>query len=266
MKYSTIIYEKKDRIAKITLNRPEVLNAMNTTLREEFCLALDDIEKDKEIDVFILTGAGRAFCAGMDLKEVLGPGQSHRATSQARIGIFGKLRNLSMPTICAVNGHAITGGVELAISCDIIVASENATFGDTHTRAGLVAGGGVSQILPRLIGANKAKELTFTGNFVSAQEALQFGLVNRVVPPDKLQSVAEGIAQDILSCHQKAVRKMKYLINEGMKTTLEAGLALEALEFLRWRERPSLESEEAERTKEQVFQRGRSQRQEKTGS
>ncbi len=260
MKYSTLIYEKKDRIAKIILNRPEVLNALNTTLREELCLALDNIEKDEEIDVFILAGAGRAFCAGVDLKEVLQENQPKH------LELWEKIRNLPIPTICAVNGYAITGGLELAISCDIIVASENAVFGDTHARAGLVPGAGMTQILPRLIGSNKAKELSFSGNYLSAQEALQFGLVNRVVPPDKLQSVAEGIAQDILSCDQKALQKIKYLINEGMKTTLETGLVLETLEYLRWRESQSqrLEPEEAEQRRKQVIERGRAQSKKET--
>jgi len=260
MAYSTIIYEKKGRIAKITLNRPEVLNAISTTLREELIQAVDEVEKDEEIDVLILTGAGRAFCAGVDLKEALRPDRPRPAT----IGYCEKIRNLSIPTICAVNGYAITGGLELAIACDIIVASENARFADTHGRAGLLAGGGMTQILPRLIGPNKAKELSFTGNYLSAQEALQFGLVNRVVPPDELPSVVEGIARDILSCNQKGVRKTKYLINKGMSATLETGLALERLEHLHWRESQRLESAEAERTREQVLKRGRAQSKKET--
>ncbi len=264
MEYSTIIYEKKDRIAKITLNRPEVLNAMNTTLTEELTQAVDEIARDEEIDVFILTGAGRAFCAGRDLKEALRFDQS----PPARIWVMEKIRNLSIPTICAVNGHAVTGGLELVISFDIIIASEKAVFADTHARAGLVPGGGISQILPRLIGLNRAKELSFTGKYISAQEALRLGLVNRVVPHDELLSVAEEIAQDILSCNQKALRKGKYLINEGMNNTLEAGLILESLENLRWREsQRQLPPEEAERARERVLQKGRAQQnKEKAGS
>ncbi len=257
-KYSTILYEKKDRIAKITLNRPEVLNALNTTLKEELYLALDDIEKDEEIDVFILTGAGRAFCAGVDLKEVW--------QERKHIDVWERIRNLSIPTICAVNGYAITGGLELVISCDIIVASENAMFSDTHARVGTPPSGGLSQILPRLIGPNKAKELSFTANYISAQEALQLGLVNRVVPPDELQSVVEGIARDILSCDQKALRKIKYLINEGMKTTLERGMTLEALESLRGHYSQGLLPEEAEQRRQQVLERGRTQSKKKTSS
>ena len=258
MKYSTIIYEKKDRIAKITLNRPEVLNALSTTLREEFCLALDDIEKDEEIDVLILTGAGRAFCAGMDMKEVL------QEKEFEHMEFWGKVRNLPFPAICAVNGYAITGGLELAIACDIIVASENAMFGDTHARMGIIPSAGMSQRLPRLIGLNKAKELSFTAKYISAQEALQIGLVNRVVPADELQSTVEGIAQDILSGDQKAVRKIKYLINEGMNTTLERGMALEAQENVRWRESHRVKPEEAEQRMRHVLEKGRTLNKKKT--
>ncbi|MFC2006155.1 enoyl-CoA hydratase [Chloroflexota bacterium] len=262
MEYSNIIYEKKNRIAKITLNRPEVLNAINTTLKEELIQALDDVEKDEEVDVLIITGAGRAFCAGRDLKDAL----QHIQIRQPTVKVEEKIRNLPIPTICAVNGYAITGGLELVMSFDIIIASENARFADTHARAGLFPGGGMSQMLPRLIGPNKAKELSFTGNYLSAQEALQFGLVNRVVPPAELQSVAEGIAQDILSCNQEAVRKMKYLINKGVRTTLEAGFVLEQLERFRWHESRRLEPKEIEQTREQVLQRGRAQGKKKTGS
>ena len=262
MEYSTIIYEKKDRIAKVTLNRPEALNAMNSTLREEFSLAVDDIAKDEEIDVFILTGAGRAFCVGRDLKEALHFEQGVKAT----IGPSEKIRKLSIPTICAVNGYAVTGGLELAISFDIIVASENAMFADTHVRVGIVAGGGMTQVLPRLIGLNKAKELSFTGKYLSAQEALQFGLVNRVVPPDELQSVVEGIARDILSCDQKALRKIKYLINEGMKGNLERARILETLGTMEWRHKYSLPPEEAEQRFKKVLDRGRVQGKKETSS
>ncbi len=263
MKYSTIIYEKKGRIAKITLNRPEVLNAMNSIMREELPQAVDKIAKDEEIDVFILTGAGRAFCAGRDLKEALRFDQS----PPAKVGIGERIRNLPIPTICAVNGHCVTGGLELAMSFDIIVASEKAMFADTHGRAGLVPGGGMSQMLPCLIGPNRAKELSFTGRYISAQEAYQLGLVNRVVPHDQLLSVVDGIAQDILSGSQSTLRKMKYLINKGMNETLGAGLVTESLENLRWRESQRTVPREAEeQTREELLKRGRAQIKGKTDS
>jgi len=256
MEYSTIIYEKKNRAAGITLNRPEALNAMNAALREEVIQALDDIEENEEIDVLTLSGIGRAFCTGMDLKEVFRPNGNH----QTAMDVWERIRNLPIPTICAVNGYALTGGLELALACDIIIASENAKFGDTHAVAGIVPGSGMTQILPRLIGPCKAKELSFTGNFISAQQALQYGLLNRVVPADKLQSVVEGIVQDILSCNQAVVRKVKYLINEGMKVTLERGFGIEIVEWQRWFEGLDFKMEEATRIRERVLQKGRAQK------
>lgn len=259
MDYSTIIYEKYDRIARITLNRPEVLNAMSNAMMDELCQAVDEIAKDKDIDVMIITGAGRGFCAGRDLKEAL----SFDQAPKAQAGIMEKIRNLAIPTICAVNGHAVTGGLELAISCDIIIASEKAVFADTHARAGLVPGGGMSQILPRLVGPNRAKEISFTGRYISAKEACQIGLVNRVVPHDQLMEVSERLAKEILGCNQKALRRGKSLIEKGLTLGLEAGLVLESLERLRWREEQrEITSEEAEKAKERVLRKGRSQQKE----
>ena len=171
-----------------------------------------------------------------------------------------RIRNLPFPTICAVNGPAVTGGMELAIACDIIIASEKAVFADTHARAGLVPGGGMSQILPRLVGLNRAKEISFTGRYIPAQEAYQIGLVNRVVPPDQLMSTAESMASDILSSNQKALRRGKSLIEKGLTLGLEAGLRIEALEMLRWRdEQRTLPPEEAAKVREKVLQKGRAQ-------
>ncbi len=256
MAYSTIIYEKKGRVARITLNRPSVLNAMNSVMSDELDQAVEEIAKDSEIDVMILTGAGRGFCTGRDLKEVLSFDQGRKA----KVGIMERIRNLPFPTICAVNGPAVTGGMELAIACDIIIASEKAVFADTHARAGLVPGGGMSQILPRLVGLNRAKEISFTGRYLPAQEAYQIGLVNRVVPPDQLMATAEAMANDILSCNQKALRRGKSLIEKGMTLGLEAGLRIEALEMLRWREEQrALPPEDAAKVREQVLQKGRAQ-------
>ena len=254
MTYSTIIYEKKGQIAKITLNRPEVLNAMSYVMQDEIAQAVDGIAKDEEIAVLILTGAGRGFCAGRDLKEALRFDQSRPTT----VGIMEKIRGLPIPTICAVNGHCVTGGLELAISCDIIIASERAIFADTHARAGLVPGGGMSQVLPLLIGPNRAKEMSFTGRFVPAQEAFQMGLVNKVVPHDQLLSAAEEMAQDMLSCNQQALHIGKSLIEKGMSSTLEAGLVLEKLTNIRWRDSQRQRApEEAERTRQQLLQKAR---------
>ena len=152
MSDSTFILEKTGRMAVVTLNRPEVLNAFNTQMSLEVAAVLTELDQDQDIDVIIVTGAGeKAFCAGRDLKEL--------ATTDGMVGrgddsVITILRNVEKPTIAAVNGFAITGGFELVLSCDIIIASENATFADTHARVGLLPGGGMSQLLPRLVGIN----------------------------------------------------------------------------------------------------------------
>jgi len=147
--------------------------------------------------------------------------------------IWDKVRNLDRPVIAAVHGHVVTGGLELALACDIIIASDDAIFGDTHARLGVVPGGGNTQLLPRLVGIMKAKELLFTGNFISSHEALNIGLINRVVPRDRLESVAQEMAEDILRGEQTAVRKIKRMIHQGMKD-LEEGLTFENLESINW--------------------------------
>jgi len=255
MSFSSIIVERADRIAKIILNRPQVLNALNTAIRQELYTALDEMEKDSEIDVIILSGAGRAFCVGQDLKEFV---QKEEMQSGEKFpwDIWSKVLNLDRPIIAAVHGHILTGGLELALACDIIIASEDSIFGDTHARVGMVPGGGNTQILPRLVGVKKAKEMLFTGNFISAQEALDIGLVNKVVPHDRLEAAAREMAENILSCDQTSVRKIKRMIDKGMKD-LEAGLIFEKLEARRWYEQ--IEMEGVERRWPAIQERGKSQ-------
>jgi len=255
MSFSSIIIERTDRIVKIILNRPQVLNALNTSMRQELYAALDETEKDLEIDVIILTGAGRAFCVGQDLKEFVQRETMH-AGEKLPWDICSKLLDLDRPVIAAVHGHVLTGGLELALACDMIIASEDAIFGDTHARVGMVPGGGNTQILPRLVGVKKAKEMLFTGNFISAQEALDIGLVNKVVPHDRLEAAALEMADNILSCDQISVRKIKRMIDEGMKD-LEAGLIFEKLEARRWYEQ--IEMEGVERRWPVIRERGKSQ-------
>ena len=222
MTYSKIILEKKDGIAKITLNRPEALNAMDEELLSEVVAALDDIEKDDSVNVVILTGAGRAFSAGRDLKRLLA-GQEWVGGSRYRT-----LEDLSKPVIAAVNGPCFTGSFELVMCADIIIASENAVFGDTHARFGITPGGGQTQRLPRQIGPKKAKELLLTCDTISATEAERIGIVNKVVPAEKLEEAAMEMAEKILKNIPEAVRTIKSLVNKGMKTDLESGLKMEA--------------------------------------
>ena len=222
MNYNKILLEKKGQIAKITLNRPDALNAVDEELLRELVSACDDIEKDDSINVVILTGAGRAFSAGRDLQGLLAgrewPGGMR----------YKAVENLSKPVIAAVNGYCFTGSLELATCADIIIASENAVFGDTHARFGIVPGGGQTQRLPRLIGPRKAKEMMFASDMISAQEAERIGLVNKVVPPEKLEEAAMEMAEKILKNIPETISTIKHLVNEGMKTDMETGFQMEA--------------------------------------
>lgn len=222
MTYNNIILEKKNGIATIVLNRPHVLNALNEALLSELMAALDDIEGDDSVNVVILTGAGAAFSAGRDLKGIL-KGEERPGGSRYRV-----LENLSKPVIAAVNGYCFTGALELVMCADIVIASENAVFADTHARFGVIPGGGQTQRLPRQIGSKKAKELLFTCDTISAKEAERLGIINRVVPAEKLSEAAEEIAEKILKNIPETVKAIKRLVNRGMQTDLQTGLNMEA--------------------------------------
>jgi enoyl-CoA hydratase len=222
---SVLLVEKSGGIATITLNRPEALNALSAELRLAIETTFRELAKDDEVRVAILTGAGRAFSAGIDLKE-LSSGRME-GSGAADYDMIGAIRDFGAPLIGAVNGHAITGGFELALACDILIASENAQFGDTHARVGIVPGWALSQKLPRLIGIGRAKELSLTGNFIGAEQAERWGLVNRVVPAAQLLPVCRQLAQDMLSCDPPSLRRYKQMIDAGYAGTLSDGLALE---------------------------------------
>lgn len=224
MTYGKIILEKENRIAKITLNRPEVLNAMDEELLSELALACDDIEEDDNIDVVILTGAGRAFSAGMDLKQIR---ERRGRPRKSRTRGYRVIEDLSKPVIAAVNGYCFTGAFELVMHADIIIASENAIFCDTHARFGILPGGGQTQRLPREIGPKKAKELMFSCDRISADEAERIGIVNKIVPLEKLEEAAVEMAGKILENIPESIRTIKWMVNEGMKMNLESGLKLE---------------------------------------
>jgi enoyl-CoA hydratase/carnithine racemase len=253
MGYVNLILEKKGNIARLTLNRSQALNALNVPLLQEMKAALEEISGDEEIDVVILTGAGRAFCAGMDLKALAEP--SEEDALALALEVFDALENLNRVVIAAVNGYALTGGLELALACDFIIASEKAVFGDTHARVGLIPGGGDSQKLPRILGMPKAKELLFTSEFISAEEAGKLGLANRVVPADKLEATCEEIAEKIVANDRAVVRKMKALVNQGSKMEFGAALLLEKVEFNRFRQKVT--PEDIQRRMQVVMEKGR---------
>ena len=217
-------YKKEGRIATFTINRPQAFNAMNPTGLEEFRKALIEFRDDPDVWVGIITGAGeRAFCAGADVKETL-PMMKQGKDLPATI-----LRGMAVykPLIAAVNGLALGGGLEFALACDIRICSENARFGATEVTIGLIPGWGATQRLPRLIPAGKAAEMIFSGKIIDAAEAYRIGLVNAVVPLDKLIATAREYAENICKAAPLAVRAAKEAISRGMDTTLEEGLRIE---------------------------------------
>ena len=222
-----LLVDVSDGVATLTLHRPEQHNALSRALREALVAALTSLATDDQVGVVILTGAGeKAFCAGADLKEM-----EHAPLQPEDLGpdapLMRAFRALRKPTIAAINGFALTGGFELALNCDILVASTRARFADTHARVGLVAAWGLTQHLPRLIGPVRARYLSFTGNYLDAETALAWGLVLAVVPPDGLMPRCHGIARDILGCDKDALRDVGEAIAHGLGCSLDEGLVFE---------------------------------------
>ena len=224
MAYENIIFEKEENVAVITFNRPEAMNALNNQTRAEFATAIAEVAADDEIKVLILTGSGKAFVAGSDIKE-FNKTTPFAAHNIKRLGEM--VEKLEKPVIAAVNGFCLGGGCEIAMGCDIIIASEKAKFGQTEINIGIIPGGGGTQRLQRLIGACRAKELIFTGDIIRAEEADRIGLVNRVVPMDDLMPTAKEIARKIATKSAAALKLAKQAINYGMQAPLEIGLKYE---------------------------------------
>lgn len=220
---------KDEGVATVTLNRPAALNALSAELRRVLSETFAGLAADPDVGVVILTGAGRAFCAGLDLKE-LGRSGAPGAADPVASGtdLIERIAALDRPVIGAINGFAITGGFELALACDVLVGSTEARFADTHARVGILPGWGLSQKLPRLVGIQRAKYLSLTGNFLDAETAERWGLLARVVSPDALLPTCEQIARDVLSCVPEAVRGYKRVIDEGFATTFGEGMRLES--------------------------------------
>lgn len=224
MAYESIIFEKEENIAIITFNRPEARNAVNNQVRAEFAAAIAEVAADNEIKVLILTGSGKAFASGVDIKEFSQTTPYH-AHNVHRLGEM--VEKLEKPVIAAVNGFSLGGGYEIAMGCDIIIASDTAKFGHPEINIGIIPGGGGTQRLPRLIGVYKTKELIFTGDIITAEEAFRLGLVNRVVPMDQLMPTAKEMAKKIATKSAAALKLAKTAINHSMQTNLESGLKYE---------------------------------------
>ncbi len=228
MEFNNLLMEKDGAIAILTINRPKALNALNSDVLKDLDRAIDMVAEDDEVKVVIITGAGKAFVAGADIvamqSQTAVEGKVFGALGQ---GVFLKLEKMLKPVIAAINGFALGGGCELAMACDIRIASDQAKFGQPEVGLGIIPGFAGTQRMPRLIGTGLAKELIFTGDMIDANRALEIGLVNRVVPAEQLMDEAKKLAQKIISKAPLAVRYAKQAINEGMQVDLERGQLIE---------------------------------------
>lgn len=230
---SFITVEKSGAVAVLTVNRPEARNALNSQVLADLGAAVDGLAADKEVRAVIVTGAGdKAFVAGADIGEMKDlDGDSARQFAAAGQAVLAKLATLPQPVIAAVNGYALGGGCELALACDIRIASETARFGQPEVGLGITPGFGGTQRLARLVGPGKAKWLIFSAQIFSAAEALALGLVERVVAPDQLLTAAHELAEKIAANSPVAIAQAKQAIDHGLATTLDAGCGIEAEAF-----------------------------------
>ncbi|TAK82888.1 MAG: enoyl-CoA hydratase/isomerase family protein [Betaproteobacteria bacterium] len=247
---SAINLEKRgDRVALLTLNRPQAMNAIDRAMARALRAAIADVEADESIDVLVLTGAGeRGFCAGVDLKERTRLTDAEAAAYRAEelFPMYRELDARSKPALAAVFGHTLAGGFELALACDLIVAAEDASFGLPEVKWGLIPAAGGCRKLPALIGAARAKELILTAKTISAEEALRLGMINRVVKKDELLPAARELARQILQNNQPAVRGAKRCIDEAVDARAACAFDLEVAnrcyttrDLTPWKERGS---------------------------
>jgi len=257
-KENVVLVTRDAPIAIITLNRPNELNALSESLILEIVKVFRRLAKDDEIRAVVLTGKGRAFSAGIDLKEAGQKGLSNsnaEGDGRSHLGLSEALDSYPWPIIGAINGYAITGGLELALMCDVLLASDSAKFSDTHARVGVLPGWGLSQKLPRLIGVSRAKEMSFSGNFVDAETAASWGLVNRVYADTELLDAAITLAKTMTECDLPTLKGYKKLINDGF--SMCHGDALDEEYEQSQRHSKSSSANKIEATREQVVARGR---------
>ncbi|WP_425481161.1 enoyl-CoA hydratase-related protein [Dyella choica] len=233
MSLQNVLYEKKDSIAYVTVNRPKVLNALNTSTWADLQTAFEDAKADTSVRGVILTGAGdKSFIAGADISELAHLG-AYEAEQSSRLGqrVLDLVENLGKPVIAAINGFALGGGCETAMACTMRIATEHAKFGQPEVKLGLLPGGGGTQRLPRLVGKGRALQLILTGETISAQEAYRMSLVNEVVAADGLMERAEAILRQIVANAPIAVKYSLDAVNKGLEAGQSDGLALEAAYF-----------------------------------
>ena len=250
-----LIVEASGPVRILTMNRPAARNALSTELRDRLVDALLAAEEDTEVRAVILTGTDPAFCAGLDLREVGSSGLRSGSVTEPKGSVWWVLHGMSTPVIGAVNGACITGGLELALQCSFLVASERAVFADTHARVGFHPGGGLIGLLPQAVGLRKAREMSLTGNFVDAAEAHRLGLVNHVVAHDDLLPLAKKLAADIAEGDARTVPALNDSYRDVAALPLGEGLALERERFKAWK----YDQSEIEARRQAVISRARTQ-------
>lgn len=255
-----VLYEVNGGVALVTLNRPKAMNAINKALRRQLYEVMRKADVDGAVSAVVLTGAGtRAFTAGLDLKE-LGSEEGALGAANDKDPANNPVKAIEVcrkPVIGAINGVAITGGFEVALPCDFLIAATNARFADTHARVGIVPGWGLSQKLSRIIGIGRAKELAFTGNFLDAETALKWGLVNHVVEPEDLIPAALKLASDVASIDSEFLTAYKSLIDDGYAVSFGEGMAIESNRSTA--ANAQVAPQEVEARREKVQKRGRAQ-------
>jgi enoyl-CoA hydratase len=252
---SVVLNDVAEGIATVSLNRPERRNALSGELIALLRQTLTDLDARADVRVIVLTGADPAFCAGLDLTELGQPDSPLRTTGSGGHVV----PDLAKPLIGAINGVAVTGGLELALACDFLVASERAGFADTHARVGIQPGWGLTVALPEAVGFRRAREMSATGNFIDAQTALAWGLVNHVVPHADLLTFARKLAADAASCDQDAMRAIFATYDAGSLGTRREALELESQVNARWHAQ-GIDPEQVAQRRAAVIERGRSQR------
>jgi len=254
VQYEVVQYEVAERVATVTINRPQARNAITEEVREGLWSSFLRAEDDPDVDVAILTGTDPAFCAGMDLHELANrprrPFNDHTDPTVRRF-----VPHVTKPVIAAVNGACVTGGLELALQCSFIIASDRARFADTHARVGVMPWGGMTVFLPQVVGIRMAREMSLTGNYIDAVEAYRIGLANHVVPHEELMPFTRRIAADIVSVDQAGARQLLATYDATSSTTVAEGLRHEALAAMRWQP----DGAEIEARRDAILSRGRSQ-------